>query len=78
MVELKKPSMEKARGITIAALLDLSGLFAFTYLHPDVWLFMLFLCAEMCLIVCAIRAWGRYFQEYVGFEIERRLKEYGS
>jgi uncharacterized membrane protein len=85
MVELEKPSTKKAISTTEAALLDLFGLFLFTYIQPNIWLFMLFLCGEMCLIVGAIRAWGkyfqerdRYFQEYVGFEIERRLKEYGK
>ncbi len=78
MVELEKPSTKNAIWITLAALLDLFASFMMVSVQPGVWLLTLFLCGEMCLIVIAIRAWGRYFQEYVGFEIERRLKEYGS
>ena len=76
MVELKRPSMEKAIGITIAALINLLASFTMTASQPEGWLLPLFLCAAMCLIAVAIRAWGRYLKEYVGFEIERRLKEY--
>jgi len=78
MVELEKPSTKNAIWITLAALLDLFASFMMVSIQPDVWLLTLFLCGEMYLIACAIRAWGKYFEKYVGFEIERRLKEYGS
>jgi len=78
MVELEKPSMKNATGITFAALLNLLASFMMTARRPEGSLLPLFLCAEMCIIAGAIRAWGRYFKEYVGFEIERRLKEYGN
>ncbi|MHC4744238.1 MAG: hypothetical protein ACYS8Z_20170 [Planctomycetota bacterium] len=78
MVELEKPSTKNATLTTVAALLNLFGSFMMTASRPEVWVLTLFLCAEICLIAGAIRAWGRYFKEYVGFEIERRLKETGS
>ena len=78
MVELEKPSNKIAIGITVAALLDLFGSFMMTASQTEVWVLTLFLCAEICLIACAIRAWGVYFEKYVGFEVESRLKEYGN
>ena len=78
MVELEKPSKKNAIGITVAALLNLFGSFMMTASQTEVWVLTLFLCAEICIIASAIRAWGRYFETYVGFEIERRLKEYGN
>ena len=78
MVELEKPSTKNAIWITLAALLDLFASFMMVSVRPDVWILTLFIGGEMCLIAMAIRAWGRYFEEYVGFEVERRLKEYGS
>ena len=75
MIELEKPSMKNATAITSAALLDLFASFMMTRSGAGVLVLTVFLCAEMCLIAGAIRAWGNYFEQYVGFEIETRLKE---
>ena len=74
MDELKKPSMRTAILITLAALLDLFASFMMTVSGAQTAVLTVFLFAEMCIIAGAMRAWVKYFKEYVNFEIESRLK----
>jgi hypothetical protein len=69
MAELKKPSMQIAILITLAALLDLFASFLMAGSNTKFELLMTFVLCEMVLIACAITAWIGYFKRYVNFAI---------
>ncbi|MHC4086878.1 MAG: hypothetical protein ACYSWZ_18555 [Planctomycetota bacterium] len=75
MDEVKKPSMQSAIPITVAALLDLFAaiLLASTNTKPE--LLMTIVLCEIILIAGAIAAWIKYFKSYVNFAIEQKLRE---
>ena len=75
MDEVKKPSMQIAIPITVAALLDLFAaiMMASTNTKPEA--LMIFVLCEIILIAGAIAAWIKYFKRYVNFAIEQKLKD---
>jgi hypothetical protein len=75
MDEVKKPSMQSAILITLAALLDLLASFMMAASNTESKLLMTFVLCEIILIACAVAAWIKYFKRYVNFAIEQKLSE---
>ncbi len=76
MNELKKPSMQSAILITLAALLDLFASFIMAASNTKSGRLMTFILCEIILIACAIGAWIKYSKAYVNFAIEEKLRDY--
>jgi uncharacterized membrane protein len=75
MDEVKKPSMQSAILITLAALLDLFAAFMMAAINTKSELLITFVSCEIILIACAIAVWIKYFKRYVNFAIEQKLRE---
>ncbi|HIJ54364.1 MAG TPA: hypothetical protein HPP66_14615 [Planctomycetes bacterium] len=75
MDEVKKPSMQSAILITLAALLDLLASFMMAASNTKSELLMTFVLCEIIMIACAVAAWVNYFKRYVNFAIEQKLRE---
>jgi hypothetical protein len=75
MDEVKKPSMQSAISITVAALLDLFAAIMLASIKPKPEVMMIFVLCEIILIAGAIAAWIKYFKRYVNYAIEQKLRE---
>lgn len=75
MDENKKPSMQIAIPITVAALLDLFAAIMMASINAKSELLMIFVLCEIILIAGAIAAWNKYFKRYVNYAIEQKLRE---
>jgi uncharacterized membrane protein len=75
MFEVKKPSMQSAIPITVAALLDLFAAIMMASINTKPELLMIFVLCEIILIAGAIVAWIKYFKRYINYAIEQKLRE---
>jgi hypothetical protein len=77
-MESRSPSNRSAINITIAALLDLFGLFLMMACRPPtapILLLIIMLTCEIGLIALAIHQWSIYLKAYIAFEVEMRIRE---
>ena len=75
MGTVKKPSMQIAIPITVAALLDLFAAIMMASINTKPEFLMIFVLCEIILIAGAISAWNKYFKRYVNYAIEQKLRE---